>query len=57
MSVAQRIRHNAQVLKGRITESVGRATRNRRRQRHGRTDRVAGNLTQSTDRAKKVFKR
>ncbi|MFF3456728.1 CsbD family protein [Streptomyces sp. NPDC002730] len=57
MSVGQNIRHKAQELKGRITESIGRTTRNRRLQREGRTDRVAGNLKQSADRAKKAFKR
>ncbi|MFJ9086881.1 MULTISPECIES: CsbD family protein [unclassified Streptomyces] len=57
MSVGQTIKHKAQAIKGRLTERVGRDTRNRRLQRQGRTDRVAGNLKQSADKAKDAFKR
>ncbi|MFI1396409.1 CsbD family protein [Streptomyces sp. NPDC020681] len=57
MSVGQKITHKTQELKGRITESVGRLTRNRRLQREGRNDRVAGTMKQAGDRAKKAFKR
>ncbi|MFD3499806.1 CsbD family protein [Streptomyces sp. NPDC058676] len=51
MSVGRTIRHKAQALKGRVTERIGRANRNRRLQRHGRTDQVSGNLKQSGDKA------
>ncbi|MFD9196360.1 CsbD family protein [Streptomyces phaeochromogenes] len=56
MSLGQTIRHKTQALKGRVTERVGRTTRNRRLQREGRTDRVSGNLKQSGDKAKNAFK-
>ncbi|WP_406490226.1 CsbD family protein [Streptomyces phaeochromogenes] len=57
MSLGQTIRHKTQALKGRVTERVGRTTRNRRLQREGRTDRVSGNLKQSGDKAKDAFRR
>ncbi|MGW3407575.1 CsbD family protein [Streptomyces adonidis] len=56
MSVGQTIKHKAQAFKGRVTERVGRTTRNRRLQREGRTDRVSGNLKQSGDKAKDAFR-
>ncbi|MER8007473.1 CsbD family protein [Streptomyces sp. NPDC094149] len=45
-----------QTLKGRITERMGRTTHNRRLQRTDRTDRVAGDLKQSGDRAEDAFR-
>ncbi len=56
MSVGQTIKHRAQAFKGRVTERIGRTTRNRRLQREGRTDRVSGNLKQSGDKAKDAFR-
>jgi uncharacterized protein YjbJ (UPF0337 family) len=56
MSVGQTIRHKTQELRGRITERIGRTTRNRRLQREGRTDRISGNLKQSGDKAKDAFR-
>ncbi len=56
MSVGQTIKHKTQAFEGRVTERVGRATRNRRLQREGRTDRVSGNLKQSGDKAKDAFR-
>lgn len=56
MSVGRTIKHKAQEVKGRVTERIGRTTRNRRLQREGRTDRVAGNLKQSGDKAKDAFR-
>ncbi|MFF1674664.1 CsbD family protein [Streptomyces sp. NPDC058256] len=56
MSVGQTIKHKAQAFKGRVTERVGRTTRNRRLQREGRTDRGSGNLKQSGDKAKDAFR-
>ena len=56
MSVGQTIRHKTQALKGRVTERIGRITHNRRLQREGRTDRVAGDLKQSGDKAKDAFR-
>jgi uncharacterized protein YjbJ (UPF0337 family) len=51
MSVGRTIRHKAQTSKGRITERIGRAKRNRRLQGHGRTDQVSGNPKRSGDKA------
>ncbi|MFF5303249.1 CsbD family protein [Streptomyces sp. NPDC013161] len=56
MSIGQTIKHKTQALKGRVTERIGRTTRNRRLQRHGRTDQISGNLKQFGDRAKNAFK-
>ncbi|MFE2423898.1 CsbD family protein [Streptomyces hokutonensis] len=56
MSIGQTIRHKTQAFKGRVTERIGRTTRNKRLQRHGRTDQISGNLKQFGDRAKKAFR-
>ncbi|MFD0008925.1 DUF5994 family protein [Streptomyces sp. NPDC127178] len=42
---------------GRITEELGRVTRNRRLQRRGRTDRVSGSLKQAAQKAMSAFSR
>jgi uncharacterized protein YjbJ (UPF0337 family) len=57
MSTGQTSRNKAQDLKGRITQRIGRTTRNRRLQREGRTDRISGNLKQSGDKVKNAFRR
>lgn len=57
MSVGQTIRHKAQAFTGRITERFGRNTGNRRLRRQGRTDRISGDLKQSSDKARGAFKR
>lgn len=57
MTVARSIRNQAQTMKGRITEEVGRVTRNRRLQRHGRIDRVSGTMKQAVEKARGVFRR
>ncbi|EMF50949.1 MULTISPECIES: CsbD family protein [Streptomyces] len=57
MSIAQTIKHKTQEFKGRITERIGRTTRNRRLQREGRTDRALGSLKQASDKAKDAFRR
>ena len=56
MSIGQTIKHKTQAFKGRVTERIGRSTRNRRLQREGRTDRVSGDLKQSGDKAKDAFR-
>ncbi|MEV6538162.1 CsbD family protein [Streptomyces sp. NPDC051665] len=53
MSIGQTIKHRTQAFKGRVTERIG---RNRRLQRHGRTDRISGNLKQFGDKAKNAFR-
>ncbi|UGY95324.1 CsbD family protein [Streptomyces gobiensis] len=57
MTIARTIRNKAQTLKGRITEGLGRVTRNRRLQCRGRIDRVAGNLKQAVEKTKDAFGR
>ncbi|WP_369237075.1 CsbD family protein [Streptomyces sp. R21] len=56
MSVGRTIKNKTQAFKGRVTERIGRATRNRRLQREGRTDQISGNLKQSGDKAKDAFR-
>lgn len=50
MTVARSIRNKAQTTKDRITEELGRVTRNRRLQRHGRNERVSGSLNRPSRR-------
>jgi uncharacterized protein YjbJ (UPF0337 family) len=57
MTVARTIRNQAQTMKGRITEELGRVTRNRRLQRRGRIDRVSGSLKQAVEKTKDAFRR
>ena len=57
MTVSRSIRNQAQTMKGRITEELGRVTRNRRLQRRGRNDRVSGSLKQAVERTKDAFRR
>ncbi|KMS70314.1 CsbD family protein [Streptomyces viridochromogenes] len=57
MTVSRTIKNQAQTMKGRITEELGRVTRNRRLQRRGRTDRVSGSLKQAAEKAKGAFRR
>ncbi|MDC0774053.1 CsbD family protein [Streptomyces sp. HD] len=57
MTVSRTIRNQAQTMKGRITEELGRVTRNRRLQRRGRADRVSGSLKQAVEKAKVAFRR
>ncbi|MGI5373317.1 CsbD family protein [Streptomyces sp. CA-251387] len=44
-------------MKGRITEELGRVTRNRRLQRRGKAERVSGSLKQAVEKAKDAFRR
>ncbi|MDX6312916.1 MAG: hypothetical protein QOF84_611 [Streptomyces sp.] len=57
MSLGTKLKDKTQVLTGRIKEGIGRTTGNRRLKREGGTDRVAGNLKQSVQKAKDAFKR
>jgi uncharacterized protein YjbJ (UPF0337 family) len=57
MIVARSIRNRAQTMKGRITEELGRVTRNRRLQRRGRNDRFSGSLKQAVEKTKDAFRR
>jgi uncharacterized protein YjbJ (UPF0337 family) len=57
VSLAKKIKDKRQVLKGRIKQGFGRSTGNSRLKTEGWTDRVAGNLKQSGEKAKDAFKR
>ncbi|TJZ99803.1 CsbD family protein [Actinacidiphila oryziradicis] len=57
MSIAKKIKAKKQELKGRIKQGAGRTTGNTRLKTEGKTDRVAGNLKQSGEKAKDAFKR
>lgn len=57
MIVARSIRNQAQTMKGRIAEELGRVTRNRRLQRRGRNDRVCGSLKQAVEKTKDAVRR
>ncbi|MDQ0933745.1 CsbD family protein [Streptomyces turgidiscabies] len=57
MAVSRTIRNQAQTMKGRITEELGRVTHDRRLQRRGRIDRVSGGLKQAVEKTKDAFRR
>lgn len=57
MSLKGKISAKVQAVKGWVTQRFGRATRNRRMESEGRTDRVVGNLKLSGEKAKDIFKR
>jgi len=57
MTVSRTVRNQAQMMRGRITEEVGRVTHDRRLQRRGRIDRVSGSLKQAVQRTKDTFRR
>jgi uncharacterized protein YjbJ (UPF0337 family) len=57
MTVSRTARNQAQTMKGRITEELGRVTHNRRLQRRGRIDRVSGSLKQAAETTKDAFRR
>ncbi|WP_406260600.1 CsbD family protein [Streptomyces chartreusis] len=57
MTVSRTVRNQAQTMKGRITEELGRVTRNRRLQRRGRIDRASGSLKQAVEKSKDAFRR
>jgi uncharacterized protein YjbJ (UPF0337 family) len=55
MGVGRAIKRTTRAFKGRVTERIGRTTRNRRLERACRTDRASGNRKQSGDKAKDTF--
>ncbi|GAB2826460.1 CsbD family protein [Streptomyces sp. NPDC054796] len=56
MSVGRKIRNSVQTFRGRIAESVGRSTGDRRLEQEGRADRSSGSLKQAGEKAKDAFK-
>ncbi|MCT9007381.1 CsbD family protein [Streptomyces rhizosphaerihabitans] len=57
MSVGRTVKNRSQEIKGRITEALGRATRNGKLERRGKVERISGNLRQAGEKARQAFKR
>ncbi|MFD8925926.1 CsbD family protein [Streptomyces mirabilis] len=57
MSVGQTVKNKTQEFEGWITEVLARATRNRKLERHGKVERVSGNLRQAGEKARHAFRR
>jgi uncharacterized protein YjbJ (UPF0337 family) len=56
MSIARKIAHKAEAVKGAVRKAVGRATGNRRLRSQGRRDQVKGNLKQAGAKAKDALR-
>ncbi|SOB81361.1 CsbD family protein [Streptomyces sp. 1331.2] len=56
MSIAKKIAHQAEAVKGGAKKTVGRVTGNRRLQAEGRGDQVKGNTKQAGAKIKDAFK-
>jgi uncharacterized protein YjbJ (UPF0337 family) len=57
VSFADKLRHRAQELRGRIKRNTGEVTGDRRLQAEGTTDEVMGNLKQTGEKIKDAFRR
>lgn len=57
MTIARSIRNQTQTVKDRITQELGRVTRNRRLQRRGRNDSVSGGLKQAVEKTNDAVRR
>jgi uncharacterized protein YjbJ (UPF0337 family) len=57
MSMAKKLAHKAEAIKGSIKRSAGRLTGNRRLRAEGRSDRVKGNMKQAGAKVKDAVKR
>jgi uncharacterized protein YjbJ (UPF0337 family) len=56
MSIAKKVAHKAEAVKGSAKKTVGRATDNERLQAEGRGDQVKGNTKQAGAKIKDAFK-
>ena len=56
MSIARKIAHKAEAVKGAVKKTAGRATGNRRLRAEGRRDQAKGNLKQAGAKAKDALK-
>jgi uncharacterized protein YjbJ (UPF0337 family) len=56
MSILKKIRHKFQTAKGKTKKDTGRVTGSRRLRAEGRTDQVAGEAKQATDKAGDAFR-
>jgi uncharacterized protein YjbJ (UPF0337 family) len=57
MSMARKLAHKAEAVKGSLKRSAGRLTGNRRLRAEGRGDRVKGNMKQAGAKVKDAVKR
>ena len=57
MSIARKIAHKAEAVKGSAKRLVGRLTGSRRLRAEGRADQAKGNLKQAGDKIKDAFKK
>ena len=56
MSIAKKIAHKAEAVKGSAKKAAGRATGNRRLRAEGRGDQVKGNIKQAGAKVKDAFR-
>ena len=56
MSIAKKLSHKAEAVKGAVKKIVGRATGNTRLRTEGRVDQIKGNTKQAGDKLKDAFK-
>ena len=56
MSIAKKIAHKAEAVKGGVKKTVGRVTGNRRLQAEGHGDQVKGDVKQAGAKVKDAFK-
>jgi uncharacterized protein YjbJ (UPF0337 family) len=56
MSIAKKISHKAEAVKGGAKKHVGRVTGNRRLRAEGRSDQAKGNIKQSGAKVKDAFR-
>jgi uncharacterized protein YjbJ (UPF0337 family) len=56
VSILKKIRHKVQTARGKTKKDTGRVTGSRRLKTEGRTDQVAGEAKQATDKVKDAFK-
>ena len=56
MSIAKKLAHKAEAMKGGVKKTTGRATGSRRLQAEGRGDQVKGNIKQVGAKIKDAFK-
>ncbi len=56
MSIAKKIAHKAEAVKGGVKKTIGRVTGNRRLQAEGRGDQVKGDVKQAGAKVKDAFK-
>jgi uncharacterized protein YjbJ (UPF0337 family) len=56
VATADKIKDKAQVAKGQVKETVGKATKDRSLEAEGTADKVSGNMKQAGEKVKDAFK-